>query len=299
MKMVKKALEEIRIRYVQPYLRQLVGFQQIEEELESLRYIVEKSIDITSFPKADGLLRCVQFADIELLRIFHEICMKHNLTYWLDYGTLLGAIRHKDFIPWDDDLDVAVPRDDYNKLMQILPKEIGDYEVEFINEKERRQVLMIWKGGCMLDIFPIDSVACEYAGTEEAFRAKLRDGRKKYKHNRNKMSPEDVVLNRESAIGPSKGARLVWYHNIEFCADETYYSDEIIFPLEKASFGEYEFYVPHDSDAYLTRTYGNYMSFPKNGVLHHNGTSNKIYENPIKFNVDMDSLIETLKEIKF
>ena len=63
---------------------------------------------------------------LDLYLTFAELCDKHGLRYYAFSGMLLGAIRHKGFIPWDDDLDVAMPREDYNKLMEIAPKEL-DY----------------------------------------------------------------------------------------------------------------------------------------------------------------------------
>ena len=56
---------------------------------------------------------------IDLLLKFDNVCKKYNLRYCLAYGTLLGAIRHKGFIPWDDDVDVCMPRDDYEKLQEL------------------------------------------------------------------------------------------------------------------------------------------------------------------------------------
>ncbi len=56
---------------------------------------------------------------LDLLLKFDEICKKHGLRYWLAYGTLLGAIRHGGFIPWDDDVDVCMPREDYEKLQGL------------------------------------------------------------------------------------------------------------------------------------------------------------------------------------
>ena len=63
-----------------------------------------------------------QLHDVELslLKRFVQICESHHITYYIIGGTLLGAVRHGGFIPWDDDIDVAVPREDYNRLIRIM-----------------------------------------------------------------------------------------------------------------------------------------------------------------------------------
>ena len=60
---------------------------------------------------------------LDLLNEFDRVCKKYNLKYILDFGTLLGVIRHKGYIPWDDDVDVSMLRKDYDKLMEVGPKE--------------------------------------------------------------------------------------------------------------------------------------------------------------------------------
>ncbi len=65
-------------------------------------------------------------AQMELLKVVMDICERNRLTYFADWGTLLGAVRHKGFIPWDDDIDICMKRKDYDKLIQILPKELPD-----------------------------------------------------------------------------------------------------------------------------------------------------------------------------
>lgn len=62
--------------------------------------------------------------ELEILVEFSSICEKHSLSYSLAYGTMLGAIRHKGFIPWDDDIDVMMPRPDYMRLLDICAKEL-------------------------------------------------------------------------------------------------------------------------------------------------------------------------------
>lgn len=73
--------------------------------------------EITTAQELHGIL-------IELGEVFHRICMKHHLTYYMLGGTMLGAIRHKGFIPWDDDMDFGMPRADYERLKQLLAAEI-------------------------------------------------------------------------------------------------------------------------------------------------------------------------------
>lgn len=73
-------------------------------------------------------IREVQLVELDILKKIKSICEKYDLTYYLAYGTLLGAIRHRGFIPWDDDIDIVMPAPDYLKFCRIVKKELGrDY----------------------------------------------------------------------------------------------------------------------------------------------------------------------------
>ena len=63
-------------------------------------------------------------AQMEVLQVVADICKKNGLEYFADWGTLLGAVRHQGFIPWDDDIDICLKREDYNRLISILPKQL-------------------------------------------------------------------------------------------------------------------------------------------------------------------------------
>lgn len=73
----------------------------------------------------------IQKCEVEILKELDRITRKHNLKYMLVGGTLLGAIRHKGFIPWDDDIDIAMPRKDYEKFKEIVSKETDEKKYYF------------------------------------------------------------------------------------------------------------------------------------------------------------------------
>lgn len=77
--------------------------------------------------KSDLSIREIQKLEYDILCYFDDICQEHHLTYFLAYGTLIGAVRHHGFIPWDDDIDVMMPRDDYYKLVEIMKNSPHDY----------------------------------------------------------------------------------------------------------------------------------------------------------------------------
>lgn len=113
---------------------------------------------------------------------FDKFASKHNLKYSLGFGTLLGAVRHKDFIPWDDDVDVVMPRDDYESFLKLAYKEFNEeffiqnhlteennyhfFSRICINNTEAIQTLYKYidnHKGIFIDIFPLDMAAPEKA----------------------------------------------------------------------------------------------------------------------------------------
>ncbi|MFQ9742223.1 MAG: phosphorylcholine transferase LicD [Slackia sp.] len=73
----------------------------------------------------DSNLRKLQLTELALMRDFDRMCKKHGLRYYLLGGTLLGAVRHGGFIPWDDDVDLCMPREDYMRFLEIAPAELA------------------------------------------------------------------------------------------------------------------------------------------------------------------------------
>lgn len=99
--------------------------------------------------KNKSSLEDVQNCSLEILDTFIDFCEKHNLTYYADSGTLLGAIRHKGFIPWDDDIDIAMPRKDFNRLIEIADSEFK-YPYRLLSFHNEKNALVIARF-CKLD----------------------------------------------------------------------------------------------------------------------------------------------------
>lgn len=147
-----------------------------------------------------------------LLDFFHNFCKENSLKYYAIGGTALGAMRHTGFIPWDDDLDVAMPRADYEKLRQLRKqKDTGEFVFEFPGENKDfvytfakmydtsttliENTRYKTKRGVFIDIFPLDGVGNTYEEAVDRFRSFIwkdnliatavcawRKGRKLYKN---------------------------------------------------------------------------------------------------------------------
>ena len=80
--------------------------------------------DPVSYPQ--DVLRCLQLVELDMLRDLDRVCRELGLSYWLDSGTCLGAVRHGGFIPWDDDIDIGMPLDDYLRFQEQAPQLLPD-----------------------------------------------------------------------------------------------------------------------------------------------------------------------------
>ena len=119
----------------------------------------------------------VKLQQLEILKCIDSFCVKNGLNYSLAYGTLIGAVRHKGYIPWDDDIDIMMPRKDYerfiysfngtfNHLSVLSPEIDSDYYAPYANVYDNRTLLTEginghrgFQIGIKIDIFPIDYVS--------------------------------------------------------------------------------------------------------------------------------------------
>lgn len=120
------------------------------------------------------ILRKLQLTQLEIAKEIKRVCEQNSIRYWIDSGTLLGAVRHKGFIPWDDDMDMGMMRSDYEKFIRIAPECLSEkyelvywennefYPHQFAKVVKRGTIyqeeahLKHWNNGIFVDIFPYD-----------------------------------------------------------------------------------------------------------------------------------------------
>lgn len=229
-------------------------------------------------------LRKAQLRMLDILLEVDRICKKNNIDYWLSDGTFLGAVRHQGFIPWDDDIDIAMTIENYNKFIEIAEKELNSEKfflftkisqkkakVTFIKVKDRTS-LALEKGeeptpyyhqGLFIDIFPMEFIK----NIPQKIYKPLIKVRRKLKENNKHESYIDILnylkinnIIEKILIGKDKnnatfvGYKYKWFQLFKI---------QDIFPLQEIEFEGYKFPCPNNADSYLRALYGDtYMQFP-------------------------------------
>ena len=252
--------------------------------------------------------------ELEMLKLVDKICQKHNLHYSLVGGSLLGAVRHKGFIPWDDDIDLAMKRKDYEKFLKIAQKELPkQYFVQYceteplydrghaqIRNSETTAIIntdivnsAAYNKGIWIDIFPLDAIPdnpllrkifVHRAITKKVLLRGPTTSKPKLAYQ--KIFGKQRLINRFHKFvqkydgKKTKQCGALEFRPNEFKYDSAWFDSYVELPFEnmkaKALAGYKEL---------LERQYGDYMAIPKNkngtvhgGAFFDTGKSYKEYE---------------------
>lgn len=238
-------------------------------------------------------LRRCQLKQLSMLEEIDRICQKHHIGYWLDGGTLLGAVRHKGFIPWDDDIDIAMRQEDLQRFIEVAPQELPDtlylqsrqtepgYPSPVAKVRDKNSFYIEpsddmasdYGKGLFIDIFPM----VNYPTMSRSFVKKVVLG----------ISKSYSILHRSHYYSLRSCAELFWFGGkYLFCRalwsiiaalrpKDTYLSNilinngygimhrqDFVFPLGTITFEGKTFSAPANPDAYLSDLYRNYMEIP-------------------------------------
>lgn len=242
----------------------------------------------------------LKILELEILKEFDRICKKHNLNYTVAFGTVLGAVRHQGFIPWDDDIDVHMKYEDYKKFEEIVTDELDD-KFYFQCRKNNVQNFTYWNRiglknttsmdktlahihadwGICIDIFPL--LPLGNTEDEVARNLKVFDKMRRYSLKYlmiNTMEGcgfvEKLKKGMHKFISDSKSVSLMnKYFNMlgEMGMDQVKYctggNDKDIFETKwfketkYVTFEDIQVPIMIGYDAYLKRKYGDYMILPK------------------------------------
>lgn len=236
---------------------------------------------------------------LEILLQIDSICRKHSLKYFLAYGSLIGAIRHKGFIPWDDDIDIWMPYEDY-KIFENKIKDLeGFYLLKAFGEKEwarpfaklcKNDTLIVdvngkssIKRGIAVDIFPL--FTCDAKKLNKlVYYCKMINRTFLYEHGYVSSRIKKVIFKHLSFFGRNSAyycKKFLDFANkigsgAYYFSPSPYLEKDIhetkLFDSKFVKFEGYEFPAPEGYHAILTHLYGDYMMLPPESqrVSNHN-----------------------------
>ena len=242
-------------------------------------------------PYGDEKLKRVQSELLEMFTIINEIFKKNQIRFFLAYGSMLGAIRHQGFIPWDDDLDIAVYEEDYEKAVQLLRENLDDkyivhdkltdpiYWCSFskIRLRNSKTTSHIWLNdnkykytGISIDIY-----ACKKEKVS-IFRKKKNKSKEKALFAVMKFSNQAKLLMKLKALFQTfiPLTIFIFFSILDKISkkEPAYLCDpsdlsapmhiDSLFPLKETQFEGVNTLIPARPEAILTNLYGDYMAFP-------------------------------------
>lgn len=244
-------------------------------------------------------LRDLQLTELQILVDFDKVCKENNLRYYLIGGALLGAVRYGRFIPWDDDIDVAMPREDYERLKEVaLPKQyfLQNEETDplfsrCIQKIRLHNTRIIEKNcqdvnihqGIYIDVFPIDYVE-DISLSKMARRARricrlmslrtIKGGYQSKRYRRIKnilrygLPISTAYIDRTiyklctKENQHKRNYAILWLHNYSW--DKQLHRYSVFEEGSTCEFEGYEFIAPAKKDEFLRRVFGDdYMQEPK------------------------------------
>lgn len=246
-------------------------------------------------------LRDVQLVSLDILKDIHEFCVANKIRYSLAFGTLIGAIRHKGFIPWDDDIDIVMPRPDFEKFFaQYQSKDYYAIHPEnsyiafgrvFDNKRTFADTLKPWckqETGIWVDVFPLDGVDEDIVKFEERIK-KLKKNQFFLSYKRTTMRPLSYmpdftnkakwIVKWLKTIGKDFNKALLAHQTIirelPFedskyygslgaldSAEKERYRKETFTHVIDVEFEGYKMYAMNGYDEVLRSYYGDYMKLP-------------------------------------
>ncbi len=267
----------------------------LSTEIQNIRNILQYNFPPSNVPQAVGKLRQYQEENARFLAEFDNLCSKQGISFWLTAGTLLGAVRHKGFIPWDDDVDVCMMADDFQKLKACF----SEQKRFFTTEPNGDQTLSDIKGMVLIDFYPgsyklkmlnngefepfIDIFVNYNVPADHTLDDQYK-AIKTIKRNLDEiLQKEGVARYKETLISEqnkitSAGKTEFVYWGMQFArierAPKNFYKfvfpTEDIFPLTRLTFENHEFNVPKNYVKHLTDMYGDFNSYPNKLAPKHN-----------------------------
>lgn len=275
------------------------------EKMESIKNFLMQSVDITKLPPARGHIRLLQRANMKLVMAFDKMCRENGIEYMMGGGALIGKLRHDGWIPWDDDIDLHVVGENWDKLVKLFQEKYPNDEFYLVFNGFWHNLfkLIHRKTGVELDIFRFEFYSSDIENNAQDFDkiTKLKKAysnavavtdtkrntrqisfrhsnspkelAEKWQEYNNRMTKYDKIWNKKMMAGAksSKKGAIISTSSFQNYILRDFHKNDTVYPIQILEFDGVKLPFPNNIEMWTAHLYGDIYTYPPDMFARHTG----------------------------